>query len=74
LASSGPAESATTTTTDDNNNNNDNDSQILSFAEIKELIETGRLDEIPNNKLIPDTLNVRHILPLRLILTPIKLT
>lgn len=35
------------------------DTKILSFAEIKELIEAGRLDEIPNNKIIPDSLNVR---------------
>ena len=31
----------------------------LSFAEIKNLIETGRADLIPNNKTIPDLVNVR---------------
>ena len=30
----------------------------LSFAELKTLIEQGRTDEIPNNKQIPDKLNV----------------
>jgi hypothetical protein len=30
----------------------------LTFAQLKELIEQGRLDEIPNNKVIPDGLNV----------------
>lgn len=29
----------------------------LSFAELKALIEQGKTDGIPNNKLIPDTLN-----------------
>ena len=32
----------------------------LSFAELKTLIEQGRTDEIPNNKQIPDKLNVSH--------------
>lgn len=29
----------------------------LSFAELKELIEQGKTEGIPNNKLIPDVLN-----------------
>lgn len=32
--------------------------RVLTFTELKELIETGRLDQIPNNKVIPDALNV----------------
>lgn len=32
--------------------------RVLSFAELKELIESGRVDQIPNNKHIPDKLNV----------------
>ncbi|KAI0757191.1 hypothetical protein C8Q80DRAFT_82449 [Daedaleopsis nitida] len=31
--------------------------QTLSFAQLKELIEQGRTDEIPNNKKIPDILS-----------------
>ncbi|THV02178.1 hypothetical protein K435DRAFT_717444 [Dendrothele bispora CBS 962.96] len=31
--------------------------QILSFAQIKALIESGNLDQIPNNKKIPEDLN-----------------
>lgn len=31
---------------------------MLSFAELKELIETGNVDKIPNNKIIPEGLNV----------------
>ena len=31
---------------------------ILSFAELKELIEQGKTDQIPNNRTIPETLNV----------------
>ena len=30
----------------------------LTFAQLKELIEQGRTDEIPNNKKIPDILSV----------------
>jgi hypothetical protein len=50
-----PIETTTTLTPSQTNDN----PQILSFAEIKELIEAGRLDEIPHNKVIPDSLNVR---------------
>jgi hypothetical protein len=32
---------------------------VLTFAELKELIESGNMDKIPNNKIIPETLNVR---------------
>jgi len=32
--------------------------RVLTFAELQELIETGRVDQIPNNKAIPDALNV----------------
>jgi hypothetical protein len=44
----------------------DAEPHILTFAEIKELIETGRLDQIPNNKTIPNALNVRPLLPFSL--------
>ena len=39
------------TTTDENH--------VLTLAELKELIESGNIDKIPNNKIIPETLNVR---------------
>lgn len=32
---------------------------VLSFAQIQALIEAGKLDEIPNNKIIAGDLNVR---------------
>jgi len=32
---------------------------ILTFAELKALIEQGKTEGIPNNRLIPNTLNVR---------------
>ncbi|KXN88438.1 hypothetical protein AN958_07344 [Leucoagaricus sp. SymC.cos] len=35
----------------------DEEPRVLTFAELKELIESGRLDEIPNNKTIPNALN-----------------
>ncbi|KAF8639177.1 hypothetical protein AX17_001664 [Amanita inopinata Kibby_2008] len=31
--------------------------RILSFSQLQELIASGRVDEIPNNKVIPDKLN-----------------
>jgi len=33
------------------------ENRILTLAELKELIESGNLDKIPNNKIIPETLN-----------------
>jgi hypothetical protein len=35
----------------------DDKNRVLSFAELKELIETGNVDKIPNNKIIPEGLN-----------------
>ena len=32
--------------------------RTLTFAELQSLIEQGKIDEIPNNKHIPDTINV----------------
>jgi len=32
---------------------------VLTLAQIKEFIETGRTDQLPNNKVIPGGLNVR---------------
>ncbi|KAH9474608.1 hypothetical protein JR316_0013071 [Psilocybe cubensis] len=36
---------------------NDDETRVLTFAELKELIESGNVDKIPNNKIIPDRLN-----------------
>jgi hypothetical protein len=38
--------------------------RILTFAELQQLIEAGKLDEIPNNKHIPDGLSVSSPSPL----------
>ncbi|KAF8960932.1 hypothetical protein BDZ97DRAFT_1277065 [Flammula alnicola] len=35
----------------------DDENRVLTFAELKELIETGNVDKIPNNKVIPEGLN-----------------
>jgi hypothetical protein len=35
---------------------------ILTFAKLQELITSGRVDEIPNNKIIPNVLHVRTVL------------
>ena len=48
-------------TTEDNPSAAD-ESRVLSFAELKSLIELGKTDQIPNNKHIPDAINVRHSL------------
>ena len=37
------------------------ENRVLTFAELKELIETGNVDKIPNNKIIPERLNVRYL-------------
>ncbi|KAL0945773.1 hypothetical protein HGRIS_012062 [Hohenbuehelia grisea] len=34
------------------------ESRVLTFAELQELIESGKVDQIPNNRVIPDALNV----------------
>jgi hypothetical protein len=34
------------------------ESRILTFAEIKDLIEQGKTDQIPNNKYIPNVISV----------------
>ena len=34
------------------------DPRTLTFEELQSLIEQGKMDEIPNNKHIPDTINV----------------
>jgi hypothetical protein len=33
------------------------ENRVLTFTELKELIESGNVDKIPNNKTIPETLN-----------------
>ncbi|CCM05417.1 uncharacterized protein FIBRA_07634 [Fibroporia radiculosa] len=37
----------------------DNEPRILTFAELKALIEQGKTDQIPNNRIIPSELNER---------------
>jgi hypothetical protein len=34
------------------------ETRVIKFAELKALIESGREDLIPNNKVIPNALNV----------------
>lgn len=56
-----------TTTTDDSvppaasslpkQDDDENESGVLTFAELQALIESGKEDLIPNNKIIPDALN-----------------
>lgn len=37
------------------------ENRVLSFAELKELIESGNVDKIPNNKIIPEAINVSNL-------------
>jgi hypothetical protein len=34
------------------------ESRTLTFAELKDLIEEGKTDQIPNNRYIPEAINV----------------
>ncbi|KAF8062178.1 hypothetical protein FPV67DRAFT_1507419 [Lyophyllum atratum] len=36
---------------------NSDETRILTLTELQELIESGRIDQIPNNKVIPELLN-----------------
>lgn len=40
------------------NSDNEAESQVLTFARLKELIESKNVDQIPNNKVIPIKVNV----------------
>lgn len=44
--------------TSNSEQSNDSESQVLTFAKLKELIEAGNIALIPNNKTIPNRLNV----------------
>lgn len=37
------------------------ETRVLSFAELQQLIETGKVDQIPNNKVIPEAINVSAV-------------
>ena len=41
-------------------NEADDENRVLTLAELKELIESGDMDKIPNNKIIPEKLNVSY--------------
>ncbi|KAG6812126.1 hypothetical protein H0H92_004240 [Tricholoma furcatifolium] len=45
-----------TTIRDEKDSTND-ETRILTFAELQQLIESGKVDQIPNNKVIPELLN-----------------
>lgn len=47
----------------DSSSPDDVESRTLTFAELKNLIEQGKTDEIPNNRHIPEAINVSY--PLR---------
>ena len=36
----------------------DGESRTLTFAELKDLIEQGKTGDIPNNRIIPEAINV----------------
>ncbi|KAF7329696.1 hypothetical protein MKEN_00232800 [Mycena kentingensis (nom. inval.)] len=52
-----PAAAAGETTEAANPDAADADPPVLTFAQLKALIEAGKEDEIPNNKVIPEGLN-----------------
>ena len=55
LSSTDNGERPTSTT-----NEADDENRVLTLAELKELIESGDMDKIPNNKIIPEKLNVSY--------------
>lgn len=59
LPSNPSAVPAQTTTTDSQASADEQTARQLSLAELKVLIESGRTDQIPNNRIIPNDLNVR---------------
>jgi hypothetical protein len=50
--------------TEHNQQDSGEEARTLTFAELKELIEQGKIDGIPNNKVIPNILNVSTFIPL----------
>lgn len=52
-----PVVGSTASSTNANATGDDREMRILSFAELKTLIEQGRTDEIPNNRTISNELN-----------------
>ncbi|CAL1709565.1 unnamed protein product [Somion occarium] len=59
LPSNPSAVPAQTTTTDSQASADEQTARQLSLAELKVLIESGRTDQIPNNRIIPNDLNPR---------------
>ena len=53
---SAPLQTSTQTSSDPSTQD---EPRTLTFAQLKALIEQGRTDEIPNNKVIPNVLSVR---------------
>lgn len=57
--SSGDAARSTNHVLASSNDPADDETRVLTFAELKDLIESGRVDQIPNNKVIPEAFSVR---------------
>ena len=54
-----PPTTTTTTATVNSPAVDEEKNSVMTFSELKELIESGNVDKIPNNKIIPEALNVR---------------
>ncbi|TFK25412.1 hypothetical protein FA15DRAFT_590471 [Coprinopsis marcescibilis] len=48
------ADTASELATSQNLTTSEEEPRVLTFAELKELIESGKTDQIPNNKIIPE--------------------
>ncbi|KAF7293040.1 hypothetical protein MIND_01203400 [Mycena indigotica] len=57
LSEAPPQEAQNTSSIPSADNDTDSEPVVLSFTQLKALIEAGKEDEIPNNKVIPDGLN-----------------
>lgn len=58
LSAAGTSIAETPAFTTDNVVSVSEEERLLTFAELKELIESGKVDQIPNNKVIPEKFSV----------------
>ncbi|KAH6891762.1 hypothetical protein BKA70DRAFT_847217 [Coprinopsis sp. MPI-PUGE-AT-0042] len=54
LSTAGTSVAEATTSTGESAVSASEEERVLTFAELKELIESGKVDQIPNNKVIPE--------------------
>jgi hypothetical protein len=61
LSTAGISVAEATAPASDNTVSPSAEERVLTFAELKDLIESGKVDQIPNNKLIPEKFSVSSL-------------